>query len=242
MSVRVGAWVGFAAALLLPAAAAGQQDWRIEIMPRVGVYSPQSELGTTAVAEGPWNLRLGRLEAVPAFELLAQVGLPGGRWAVRASALATTASKATGYFDCGPGFACPSVLLPSKAATTVLAGVLDLVVAPFERGGAVRPFALLGAGAKRYAYTWQDAVVLVPGGHDTETTLAVHAGVGVDVDLLGAPLRLEVADYWSPRGRSIGKLPPGTTDIDRSPGLTYLPRREAQHDLVIVLGYRLALF
>jgi hypothetical protein len=219
---------------LEPASVAAQAPLRFEVVPRAGMLAPMREIGPAARAGGPWYLRLERADAAPAFEMEIRVSGPGSRLAARLVGLATLPADVSGFFDCYPGLACPAVLLPSAAEAAVLAAAVDVLYSPLRGVQAIRPFAALGVGVKRYRITWPDAAVLVRGGEHSESTPTVRAGAGVEFAVLGQSVRAEVADWWSPEGRKISEDP-------GLPGLS-APRRRAQHDIAVSLGWRLLRF
>jgi hypothetical protein len=124
------------------------------------------------------------------------------------------------------------VLLTTTAEAIIWAGVADILLTPFT-WSAVSPFVALGAGFKRYEFSRPEPAVLVEAGEYAESAIALHVGVGVEASLLGAPLRLEVSDYWSGEGRGLrGTFPDQVSE----------PRRKAQHDLAISLGWSILRF
>jgi hypothetical protein len=151
----------------------------------------------------------------------------------RVSGLFVLPSNVAGEFRCGPGQACPDVLLPVEADASVLAVVADVMVSPFP-AHRVRPYTALGAGLKRYAFSWPDAPAMVQAGEHTETALTLRAGLGVEVDLAATRLHAEVADVWSGRGPVVASDPQGR------PGAGL--RRRAQHDIALSLGVQLLRF
>jgi len=124
------------------------------------------------------------------------------------------------------------VLLESSADVSVVAGLADVVWSPRIDAG-VRPYALAGFGLKRYAYEWPDAATLVGAGSHSETGAALHLGVGATFDLFGGSFRAEAGDIWSGQGSELGTATGGGAD---------LPRRNAQHDISVTLGWRVLRF
>jgi hypothetical protein len=85
---------------------------------------------------------------------------------------------------------------------------------------------------KRYNYSWTEPATLVQSGSYNESGFALHAGLGLELDVIGVPIRVEASDYWSPAGRVLARGGNGAPDA----------RRASQHDLSITLGWRLLRF
>jgi hypothetical protein len=218
--------------LLAPAAGAAQSGVRIELTPRVGYYAPQDRVGAVAPAGRIWYVELERIEPTASLEASARISWAGSPLSARVHGLVALPSDVSGRFTCYPGLACPEVLMLTTAEATIWAAVADMVFSPLE-SSPMRPFLALGAGVKRYSFSWPDAAVLVEAGTYSENGVALHAGVGLEVSLAGAPLRLEVSDYWSPEGRGLrGPDPDQVAE----------PRRSAQHDLAVSLGWSVIRF
>jgi len=227
--------IALAGALLLaPGAARAQSPVRIDVVPRAAVYAPRNELGGVAQAGGPWYLRLGRADASPAFELEASIRLPALPFSLRLVGLASLPADVSGIFDCYPGLACPAILLESAAEVRVLGAVADLVWTLLPAMAPVRPFLLLGAGVKRYRYSWPAGEVLAEGGDHAASSFTTHAGAGIEFGVLGQSFRVEAADWWSGRGREIG-ADPGVAGFGA-------PRRRPQHDIAVSVGWRMLRF
>lgn len=226
--------IALAALPILPVESLAQTPDRFAIVTRAGVYAPTRDIGPAAPAGGPWYLRLEQADAAPAFELELSAKLPGDHFATRLVGLATLPADVSGFFDCYPGLACPAVLLPSDAEMGVLAAALDVLYSPMRADRPIRPFAMVGAGIKQYRFSWPDAAVLVTSGDHAETAATLRAGVGIEFDLAGQSIRAELADWWSARGSKIGD----------DPGIQGLsaPRRRAQHDITLSIGWRLVRF
>jgi len=222
-----------AAVLLLPSLAVAQSSLRLELTPGIGYYAPRNDLGAAAPAGGAWYLRLERIDPTVFLGASAQLDLPGSDLGLRLQGIVAWPSDAEGFFACHPGLGCPDVLLRTTAEVTVMAALADAVYSPFESRSPVRPFIALGAGVKRYSYSWPEPAVLLDAGDYSEAGLALHVGAGFDLVLAGAPLRLEVGDYWSDEVRR-----PWATDIAWSAR----PRRNAQHDLAVSLGWSVLRF
>lgn len=222
-----------AVALAATAPAQAQSPVHFEVTPHFGVYSPLNAMGAAAVANSAWYIRLDRMDAAPMFELSAEVGWPSRTVSTRARGMVTLPAEATGMFECYPGLACPSVLLPATASIDVMAAMVDVVYSPFA-ASSVRPYAMLGTGLRRYHIEWPAAAVLIDEGVRTETTLAVHAGIGTEVDVPIGSLRVELAAYRSPRGDLLVP-PPGT-------GGFAAEGRRAQNDVAMTIGWQILRF
>ena len=209
-----------------------QSPVRFDVTPRVGYYAGLSELGLAAPAGESWLLSLERKEPTMSLEMSARLGLPSSRLSARLLGMVALPSETHGEFTCHPGAACPAVFLEADALVTVWSAVADLMYAPFSREARARPFALLGAGVKRYNYSWSEPATLVQAGHYSESGFALHAGLGLELDVIGVPIRVEASDYWSPEGKVLAPGRNGAPDV----------RRAGQHDLSITLGWRLLRF
>jgi len=233
-SPRPGRALIVTALLAAPAMARAQSPVRIDVIARAAAYVPGGRLGGVARAGGPWYVRLDRADAAPAFELQASIRLPAWPVSLRVVGLASLPADVDGIFDCYPGLACPAILLESAAEVRVLGAVADLVWAPLAAVAPVRPFLALGAGVKQYRFSWPAPEVLVESGRHTESAFAAHAAVGIELGLIGQVFRIEAADWWTGRGAPIGD----------DPDLTGFaaPRRRAQHDLVVGIGWRMLRF
>ena len=232
--MRTRLTLGLAATLaLVPALSQAQERIRFDITPRAGLYAPARDIGAVAPGEGPWYLHLEQADPALTLELSAQARWPGSAVQTRISGLYALPSSVSGQFLCGPGQACPSVLLPVDADVSVLAAVADLVVSPLA-GDRVRPYTVLGAGIKRYGFRWGDAPVFMTSGDHRETSFTLHAGAGVEVGVGANHFRVEIADFWSGRGPVVISDPRGSGDG----GL----RRRTQHDIAVSLGWQLVRF
>jgi hypothetical protein len=216
-----------------PASLSAQTGSRVRIVPHVGWSVPLNELGAVAPAGSAWYLRLGKMDATLALGTTVEVQWPSSRFNLRLAGAAALESEASGFFDCYPGLACPAVLLRGHADVRSLAATADLLYSPRGRGG-LRPFAILGAGLRRYSFDWPAPPVLVAAGSHSETTPAVRAGLGLAADLLGGSFRVELTDLWSPVGQ---RIRPGG-----GAGQLSAPGRRGQHDLQVILGWALLRF
>jgi len=214
--------------------AAAQSGARFEVAPRLGYLVPLEELGPVAPADGAWYLELQRPDPAPLVGGTARMIWPAAGLAAGVQGWYALASDVAGRFDCYPDIACPAVLLePASARTRVWATGIELQFSPLSAAAALRPFLIGGAGVLGHEYSWTEAPTLVGGGQHAERALALQGGLGLELDLFGAPLRLQATDYWTGEG-------------DRLVGATLdqagLLRRAAQHDLNISLGWQLVRF
>ena len=219
-------------AVLSAQSVVAQSTVRFDVTPRVGYYAGLKELGTAAPAGESWLLSLDRKEPTMSLEMSARLAFPSSRVSARLLGLIALPSEAHGEFTCHPGTACPAVFLGANAQVTVWSAVADLMYSPFSRESRARPFALLGAGLKRYSFSWGEPSTLVQAGNYTESGLALHAGLGLELDVIGVPIRVEASDYWSPEGKLLAAGRNGAPDA----------RRAAQHDLSFTLGWTLLRF
>jgi hypothetical protein len=220
------------AALVAATPAVAQSPHRFQVAPRAGIYAPLNAIGPAARAGGPWFLDLDRADPAPSLDISAEAGWPGAHYRTRISALVTLPAKVTGEFHCFGDAVCPAVFIAADAEVSVMAFAGDLVYFPMRLDRAIRPYSILGGGIKRYEFSWAEPATLLDPSSETETTLALHAGVGLDIDVFGTAFRLEVADYWSPEG----------SRLDSGSAASPAVRRRAQHDLDIALGWQLLRF
>ena len=227
-------WGVFAAFVFSPAPLVAQSAAGIEVIPHVGVYAPLRDFGPAAPATGPWFLQLEQMEPAVSLGASLQVNWPSTRLGTRITGLATLESTASGVFNCYPGLACPSVLLPSEADISVFAALGDLLFSPLGTQGGVSPYVILGAGAKHNRFSWPDAAVLVEAGSYHTTLFGLHGGLGVTIPLGRSALRAEISDLWSPWGDRIA--PENALSGARS------TRGRPLHDLSVILGWSLLRF
>jgi hypothetical protein len=204
---------------------------RFGLTPRLGWYVPLRQAGAVAPVNETWFLQLERIDPSVSFELSADVMSRSGV-GVRVMGLVTAPVTAKGAFNCYPGVPCPAILSDTEADVQVATLLADLVYAPFAGSAAVRPYAALGAGVRRFHASYPNLAALIEADSRTEHALALHAALGAEFELFGAVLRAEVADYYS----SNRIAPPEGSQAEQS------PKRIAQHDLGISLGWRLLRF
>jgi len=211
----------------------GQSSVELELTPQAGYLIPLNALGAAAPTDEVWYLRLDRMRGTPTFGAVAQLSWPGAHAGVRVHGVYALESDVPGNFSCYPGLACPSVLLNTTARVSVWGAAADFMLAPLPRDGVLRPYLLAGAGLRIYQFSWPAAAVLVQAGDHVERALMLHGGIGLELDVAGAPLWLEVSDYWTREGDRLGG--PELDQVDPA-------RRAAQHDLSLTVGWRLLRF
>lgn len=211
MTKVIGALAGVA--LLAAPAAAQVPGLELSVLPKVGFYSPASDLQAAQDALGEVaEDRGGSLALGLAFEL----GVPLTSLGVRVGFDYVTGSEFT-YED--------EAAVEATAEQTMLAITGDVVLRPLPRLIVVQPYLLAGAGVKRYDFSFEsdagtDIEAAFP---ESETDFTVHAGIGVDLGLGPIALIAELSDYisWYETGN------------DES---------EMQNDLFLMAGVRLGLF
>ena len=160
----------------------------------------------------------------------ARLAFPSSRFSARLLGLVALPSEAHGQFTCHPGTACPAVFLGADAQATVWSAVADLnVFAVLARIARTPVCSARAQASKRYSFSWGEPSTLVQAGNYTESGLALHAGLGLELDVIGVPIRVEASDYWSPEGKLLAAGRNGAPDA----------RRAAQHDLSFTLGWTL---
>lgn len=178
-----------AAALLLPAALAGQTD--IRLSPRVGWLDPVGAFGeAAALDDGNWVSydEVGGMALLGADLTMAS----SPHWGMRIGMATTVGGQATGVWDCRDQ-ACPDILLRVPSDVSVAVATADVMLTPPVALLGVRPFLLGGGGIVRHRFEFDplsdEAITLEPGG-DTRYDPAVHFGVGARWE--GRSLALEV--------------------------------------------------
>ncbi|MGH7470517.1 MAG: hypothetical protein ACRENP_21435 [Longimicrobiales bacterium] len=176
-----------------------------------------------------------------AFEIAWDAVWPSKRVNTRLVGLAALPVRTSGFFNCYPELACPANLLRAQQARVSAQMVLlDFVYSPVSPGATARPYALLGAGFKRYHYAWPNAITAIDAGTDIELTPALNAGLGIALEVLGASLRAEIADYWTPSSDHADRYRIlASSSASRA---TNPLRRFAQHDLSASLGWQILRF
>lgn len=222
--------VAFAA---VPINAAAQSPPRFEITPQVGYFAPQEQLGGIARVGNASVVRLNRVDPGVVLIATGQTTWPSARLRTRITAMLTSSLDVGGEIVCMPGQLCLAVFRGTRAHVRVAAAVVDAVYVPIDHGVA-RPYVLLGAGLKRYAFSWSPDDPLLRGANHVDHALAVHSGIGLELDVLGASIRAELSDFWTPKA---GTIVPAEPAIAES-----VPGRRAQHDLSVSVGYRLFRF
>lgn len=201
------------AALFAAPAAAQVPGLELTVLPKVGFYSPASDLAAAQDALGEVvDDRGGSL----ALGLALELGVPLTSLGVRVGFDYVTGSEFT-YED--------EAAVEATAEQTMLAITGDVVLRPIPRLVVVQPYLLAGAGVKRYDFSFDedagtDIETAFP---ESETDFTVHAGIGIDLGLGPIALVAELSDYisWYETG------------ADES---------EMQNDLFLMAGVRLGLF
>lgn len=210
MAVRAGAaLVGLA--LLGPAAPAAAQRLELHMEPRVGAFVPAGRL----VREHDGLIRF-RAELAPslAVGLGLELDAPRLRLGVRAGVDYATASTLIAH-----GFTLDSV------GVGLVAAAADVVLRPFDRRAAVRPYVAAGAGLKRYIVSetglTRALAGVLPG---DRTDSALHAAAGAEARWGPLGLAAEASDY-------VSRFTAPSTG-----------HRRLQNDVFLTVGLRLQLF
>lgn len=199
-----------AALLVAVAPATGQ----VQLVPKVGFYTPAADLEAAAAATGEIAEDRGGSLAVG---LAVELGARLSPLSFRAGFDYVTGSEFT-YED--------DASVESTGEQTMLALAADVVLRPIPRLLIVQPYLLAGAGVKRYDFSFRedataDAEAAFP---DDETDFTVHAGVGLDLGLGPIAVLVEASDYVS------WYEAPGADGSDM------------QHDIFVMAGVRVGLF
>lgn len=183
---------GLLLALLLPVAGEAQG---VRLIPWVGLYAPTSDLGEASADA----VAFGEKESTLAFGATVEFGRRDEMLGFRIGGAYASESEVpidgVGCTDC--------------ARNTVLAATADLVFRPLPRLLVVQPYALGGAGVKRYSFEFdQGAGSLV----DDQSKFTGHIGVGAQLSLGIVNLNVEISDYVS--GIELGEEQDGKTQHD----------------------------
>lgn len=163
-------------------AGAGAQGLRFN--PSVGMYAPRSDLGDI---EGPSGLvDFGKKESTLAFGLSLDLGRSdspvGFRFGVVYAGRSDVPIGGVGCTNC-------------KLRSTLLATSADLVLQPLPGMPVVRPYALIGAGAKLYDF---DLDTVTAGFIEDQARFIGHFGLGARLFPTGGlGLFAELSDYVS---------------------------------------------
>lgn len=188
-------------------APAGLSAQGARIIPWVGLYAPTSDLGSVTGGEGVSGaVDFGEKESSLAFGAALELGERDQMLGFRIGAAYATESEVpidgVGCTDC--------------ARSTLLTGTADLVFRPLPRLLVVQPYALGGAGLKRYSFDFDQGVGTLA---DDQSKFTGHVGVGAQLSLAILNLNVEISDYVS--GIDLGQ--------DGEDG-------DTQHDLFFTLG------
>lgn len=200
-------------ALMAAPASAQVPGLELSVLPKVGFYSPASDLAAAQDALGEVvDDRGGSL----ALGLALELGVPLTSLGVRVGFDYVTGSEFTYEGEAA---------VEATAEQTMLAITGDVVLRPIPRLLIVQPYLLAGAGVKRYDFSFdEDAGTDIEAAFpESETDFTVHAGIGVDLGIGPIALIAELSDYisWYETG------------ADES---------EMQNDLFLMAGIRLGLF
>ena len=217
MKVVAAALAGIA--LQSAPAAAQIPGLEVSLVPKVGFYSPATDLQTAADAAGEIvDDRGGSL----ALGLALDLGVPLSPLNVRVGFDYVTASEFT-YADDSD----PMTAFETTGEQTMLAIAGDVVLRPIPKLLIVQPYLLAGAGVKRYDFSFPEAAESNDADEafpDDATDFTVHAGIGLDVGLGPIALVAELSDYVS------------WYEAEGADG------SEMQHDLFLMAGLRVGLF
>jgi hypothetical protein len=217
-----------AMAALASAESAGQVGERpLRIAPIVGWYHPTQDLvrGTESS-----DVAL-RTSASPLFGASVETTLPRTTVGLRGQLLyapnsGITTTRFDGFQPCGSNCSRAVYRTDPLASGTVLVGAADALIG-LPGIGPVRPYAVVGGGARRYSFNRQEL------GTDFSQTLSdhdarfiAHVGAGVAADIGPVELTAEAGDYFG-----------HYTTTDREG----VPTVRMQHDVGVTLGFRWAL-
>jgi hypothetical protein len=190
----------------------------MSLVPKVGFYSPATDLQAAADAAGELvDDRGGSL----AFGLAADFGVPLSPLNVRVGFDYVTASEFTWADTSGVE------LEEATGEQTMLALTGDVILRPIPKLLILQPYLLAGAGVKRYDFSFQDAADdnnVEQAFPESETDFTLHAGIGVDVGIGPIALVAELSDYVS------------WYEAEGGDG------SEMQNDLFLMAGLRIGLF
>lgn len=216
MRIRTGAPL-LALMVLAGPAAAQVPGLEVQLVPKVGFYSPAADLEAAADAAGEIvDDRGGSL----ALGLALDLGVPLSPLNVRIGFDYVTASEFT-YADT------TGADVEANGEQTMLAIAGDVILRPIPKLLIVQPYLLAGAGVKRYDFSFADAAAgsdVEDAFPESETDFTVHAGIGLDAGIGPVALVAELSDYVS------------WYEAEGAEG------SEMQHDLFIMAGVRVGLF
>ena len=215
------------------------QSHSIGLEVRAGVGFGTEPLGfSTGVPTGHFNL--GDISAAPVFGfgvLLPEVG-PRIRPHVRVSYMIPEGLTGS-WIPCEPGEACPAIFLPIDAEANRFQATAGVEIPLLRSSLPVQPYATLGAGLRRYGFSWQrigdetDSFQLEAGSFG-ETDFVARFGLGATLNLGGFDLSLEGSADMSSFGP--GLVP--TQDQPAPAGSTVDLGRDSQTEFSISAGLR----
>lgn len=181
-----------AIALLFTGPAAAQVPGiGLELIPKVGFYTPAADLATASDALGEIvDDRGGSLAVGLALDFSA----PLAPVSFRVGFDYVTSSEFTYADTTGAGG------LEASGEQTMLALAGDIVLRPLPRLVVLQPYLLAGAGVKRYDFSFTESAgdtdidEVFP---ESQTDFTLHAGVGLDLGLGPIALVAELSDYIS---------------------------------------------
>ena len=189
----------------------------LDLVPKIGFYTPAADLATARDALGEIvDDRGGSLAVGLALDLSA----PLAPVAFRVGFDYVTSSEFTYADTTGTG-------VRASGEQTMLALAGDIVLRPLPRLVVVQPYLLAGAGVKRYDFSFTeeagntDIEEVFP---ESQTDFTLHAGVGLDLGLGPIALVAELSDYIS------------WYEADGGDG------SEMQNDIFVMAGIRVGLF
>lgn len=196
--------LGALAFLGVPACLAAQSA---RLIPWVGLYAPTSDLGSVTGGEGiSGAVDFGEKKSTLALGAALEIGERERMLGFRLGGAYATASDLP-----VAGLSCVDCV-----RSTLLAATADLVFRPLPRLLVIQPYALGGAGLKRYSFDFDEGVSTLA---DDQSKVTGHVGVGAQLSLAILDLNVEISDYLS--GVDLGQ--------DGEQGQT-------QHDLFFTLG------
>lgn len=149
----------------------------LDVIPKIGLYAPLSDLPTTPTAAD-----VPSLDATLTYGAAAELKLPMVPFDLRASGEMTSGSKlsATGIDD--------------TSEQTLLALYGTLVFRPLPKMVILQPYLMGGVGYKKYSY---DVTGVNAADFQDTSQLAYQAGLGIDLFLGPLNLVVELNDYIS---------------------------------------------
>lgn len=237
MSIRRTTPVLFLATLVLASQGLAQSQ-TIGLEVRAGVGFGTETLGfSTGASTGHFNL--GDISAAPLFGF--GVLLPGVgpiRPHVRVSYMIPEGLTGN-WIPCDPGTACPAIFLPIDAEANRFQATAGVEIPLLASSLPVQPYATLGAGLRRYGFSWQrigdetDSFQLEAGSYG-ETDFVARFGLGATLNLGGFDLSLEGSADMSSFGPGLVPTPDQPAPLESTVDLG----RDSQTEFSISAGLR----